>query len=702
MYRQKPFKTRLTPLATALLALYSAPNLAEEGRVVMPRVDVIGGAENLPAITGAATVLDSKNLQESHVFTVNEALRKVPGVHARDEEGFGLRPNIAMRGLNPTRSTKITLLEDGIPLAYAPYGDNASYYHPMVDRYDRIEVLKGSGSLLFGPQTIGGVINYITPVPPQEPGGYVQGTFGNRDYVNGKVNVGGNGMLLDYSRKQGEGARDNMEHALDDLNLKYVTALDDNQALTLRANYTQEDSTITYTGLTQAEYDNLGARYNPFKNDKFETDRTGLSATHEYDFGNGALLLTNLYYSKFNRDWWRQSSTTTDSQCGAAFTASRIAGSVVDPDSCNSAQGRLRSYTTWGAEPRLTMSHGLGELQTGVKAHFEEQDRLQINGTTATARSGTTAEESQRESTAYSAFVANRFDLGQFSITPIVRYETIDAERSSNLSGGLTSSSEVSETMPGVGVTWNPSNVLTLFSSVHKGFAPPRVEDLIAATNTATTVTDVDAEESTNFELGVRHQPTTWSSLQAAYFRNDYQNLIAAGSIAGGSTPLSQGEALFEGVELAAQADHASGLFSRLAWTWLPTADQESAFRRVDTQADVPGSVAGNRQPYAPEQTLTAAAGYGSGGWRGEVEAQYVGEQFSDFASTTAPTADGQKGEIAAYTVWNAALNYRINSALSTFATVKNLADKTYIVDRTRGIQVGMPRLLQVGMKYSF
>ena len=81
----------------------------------------------------------------------------MPGVFARDEEGFGLRPNIGIRGLNPTRSSKVLLLEDGIPLTYAPYGDNASYYHPPVDRFERIEVLKGSGQILFGPHTVGGV-----------------------------------------------------------------------------------------------------------------------------------------------------------------------------------------------------------------------------------------------------------------------------------------------------------------------------------------------------------------------------------------------------------------------------------------------------------------------------------------------------------------------------------------------------------------
>src|SRR5690606_14361414 len=114
----------------------------------------------------------AEQLFTSHVFTTNEALKSVPGVHVRDEEGFGMRPNIGVRGLNPTRSTKTVLLEDGLFLTFAPYGDNASYFHPPMDRYERMEIIKGADQLLYGPQTIGGVVNYVTPNPPRTPGGF--------------------------------------------------------------------------------------------------------------------------------------------------------------------------------------------------------------------------------------------------------------------------------------------------------------------------------------------------------------------------------------------------------------------------------------------------------------------------------------------------------------------------------------------------
>jgi Fe(3+) dicitrate transport protein len=695
----------MTPSATRALVqlgllvplVAGAQQPGREATRELPRVDVIGTREALETLAGSGSLIDETQLQRSQVFTVNEALRKAPGVNVRDEEGFALRPNIGIRGLNPTRSTKVTLLEDGLPLAYAPYGDNASYYHPPIDRFERIEVLKGADSLAFGPQTIGGVVNYITPVPPEQFSGSLQLAGGSREYFNGHGRIGGQGWLVDYVHKQGEGARENLDHRIDDVNVKITHVLNEAHALSVRGNFYQEDSTVTYSGLTQAEFEQLGSQYNPFDNDVFDGQRVGASVTHDWHWTPRAVLTTSAYYAQFDRDWWRQSSTTTDMQCGAAFVATRLAGNVVDPDACNSVQGRLRSYHSWGVEPRLTVDHGWGEFLFGAKYHLEEQDRRQVNATSPTGRTGTLVESNLRETEALSAFIANRFDFGSVSVTPIVRHERVDAERTNRLVAGQTGTTRVTRTLPGLGVTWNPMQSLTAFASAHRGFAPPRVEDLINGVGTAT---DVDPEDSVNLEAGVRARPVAGLDLQAAYFHNDFDNLIAVGSIAGGSTPLSQGEALFAGVEVSATYDRGQGVFGSLAYTWLGTAEQTTAFRNVANGAVV--GVAGNRQPYAPKTTLTAATGYATRRFDVQVEVQYVGSQFTDFASTVTPTADGQRGQIDAYTVINLAGNYRFNESWAGFLTVKNLGDRTYIVDRTRGIQVGQQRLLQAGITLAF
>ncbi|MDX1250713.1 MAG: TonB-dependent siderophore receptor [Gammaproteobacteria bacterium] len=685
----------------------------DEKPVKAPTVEVIGTREALASIPGSAEVVDKKTLENSRVFTTSEALRKVPGVNVRDEEGLGLRPNIGIRGLNPTRSSKVLLLEDGIPLAFAPYGENATYYHPPIDRFERIEVLKGSGQILYGPQTIGGVINYITPLPPARPGGSIALTGGNRDYFNGRFNYGGtwggNGVLFDYVRKQGDGARDNTRSELNDANVKAVLGLGANQALTLRGNFYSEDSNVTYSGLTGAEYA-ANPRQNPFKNDFMNAKRYGASATHEFVFNDNVILTTNLYGSIFQRDWWRQSSNSgqrpndsADAACGGMTNLNTTCGN----------EGRLRNYYTWGVEPRLRVNHGLfgvrSEADMGVRAHYETQDRRQENGNTPNSRTGSIVEDNERKNQAYSAFVQNRFLMGKWTVTPGVRVESINYERTNRLANGgagVSGKTDRTEVIPGMGATYNPLKNTTLFAGVHRGFAPPATADVISNTGG---VVDLGAEKSWNYELGVRSQPRPGVSAEATLFRMDFQNQIIPASVAGGAgaTLTNAGETLHQGAELGLRLnsgevmDSPHNVYLQAAYTYLPTA-KFTGTRTSNITSGV--SVSGNRLPYAPENLLTTTLGYAhASGFDARVEAVHVGDQFSDDLNTVTPTANGQQGLIPSYTIWNAAVNYLVKPINTTvFLTAKNLTDKTYIVDRTRGILPGMPRLIQAGFTYRF
>ena len=242
-----------------------------------------GSSEALEQTAGSIQTIDKFQLEQSRVFNFSEALRKISGVNVRDEEGFGLRPNIGIRGTNPTRSTKVLLLEDGLPLAYAPYGDNASYYHPPVERFESIEVQKGSGQIAFGPVTVAGLVNYITPNPPEKTTFSLKLIGGNRDYFNGNVQFGGTfgktGLLLNFNRKQGAGARENVRSGLNDFSSKVVQTLNDKNILTAKFSFFNEDSQVTYSGLTETEFAK-NPRANPFLNDRFNGWRTGFSLQH--------------------------------------------------------------------------------------------------------------------------------------------------------------------------------------------------------------------------------------------------------------------------------------------------------------------------------------------------------------------------------------------------------------------------------------
>ena len=693
---------------------------ADDGTNVleMPVVEIIESESSLKNLASSVNILTQEEIFESHVFNVNEALRKIPGVNARDEEGFGMRPNIGIRGMNPSRSTKTLLLEDGIPLSYAPYGDNASYYHPPIERFASIEVLKGPEQIKYGPQTISGTINYLTPNPPSKPGGSLSFTGGTREFYDGHFNYGGTwddfGGLVDITHKESEGARDNTHSDINDFNIKGVYDIDSRNALTLRANYFQEDSQVTYSGITDAEMRNFGIRYNPFKNDTMKTDRWGTSLTHQFSFNNDVTLTTNAYWSHFHRDWWRQASTTTDTQCGNSFRDARLAGNEINPDACNSIQGRLRDYYSYGVEPRLHVNHKtLGidnELDMGFRAHFEEQYRTQENERPLSGAT-TISEKNQRDTDAYSGFAQNKFILGDWSLTPGVRIEHVNFGRTDERTGasGKTSLTEI---LPAFGSTYSPNEKFTTFFGFHGGFSPPRVEDAIDNTGT---LVDVGPEKSWNYEVGIRTKPYTGAKLDAALFRADFEQQNAVGSIAGGSTPLAAGEALYEGAELLARQDFGvffnsdHNVYLQTAYTWVGTAEMTSAFRCLATpgcgNALSRGDYIGNRMPYSPEHNLTTTIGFShASGFDIHLETVYVGKQFSDFANSIRPVDNsGQTGEIDDYVVLNVATTYHVKP-LNTdfFVSLKNLLDETYIVDRTRGILPGSPRLVQAGFKVNF
>jgi len=692
-----------------------------------------GTPESLSDVPGSIERVDRQTLENARVFNFSEALRKISGVNVRDEEGFGLRPNIGIRGTNPTRSTKVLLLEDGLPLSYAPYGDNASYYHPPVERYESIEVLKGSGQIVYGPQTIAGVINYITPNPPLKPNFNLKLEGGNRSFFNGSAGFGGTfgkfGVLSNFTHKQGNGSRKNTNFKLYDFSNKATYAAGDRNILTAKFSFYREDSNLTYTGATEAEFAQ-NARGNIFKNDFFYGKRYGFSLQHTAVLTSNVNLTTNFYSNYFSRDWWRQSSNSNERPNRLRTLSGGDADcfGIQDLNTTCGNQGRLRDYLTIGIEPRLNANFNLGavknELNVGFRVHREDQDRIQKNGDLPTSRDGLIAENNERQSLAYSGFVQHRFIWRNFAFTPGVRVERIEYQRTNRLANngaGVTGNTTVTEVIPGFGVAYSGLKNTTIFAGAHRGFAPPRVEDVV--TN-AGGVVDLNSELSWNYEIGVRTRPIRGVEISSAFFRNDYENQIVTASIASGTAFTNGGETLQQGFEFTGQVDSGTifrsphNFYFRAAYTFLPVAEFRGERFSSITSASLlqplcPAerliistrcSITGNRLPYTPKTQLTSSVGYSHPiGVDAFVENVFIGRQFGDDLNAVNPSANAQLGAIQAQTYWNATANYKVEKWRATFfVTMKNIFDRTFIVDRSRGILPGSPRLVQGGVKLNF
>lgn len=691
---------------TFLFRIKAKTEMSEE--VLVEQSQIIGNESRLAELAGAATLLTPELLDKAQVFQLGEALRKAAGVHVREEEGMGLRPSIGLRGLDPNRSAKVLLLEDGLPLGHAPYGDTDAYYHPPAERFNRIEILKGASQIAYGPMTIGGAINYVTPNPSKSPRLMFRQVVGTKQSLNTQLEasatVGRLGILVDLMRKSGHGARENMHATLYDLNLKAVLRLPSHQSLTFKFNRYDEKSNVPYSGLTQAEYE-ANPYQNPFQNDWFSGKRTGTTAVYANALNARLLFQVAAYASWFSRDWWRQSSNSDQRPNDAADLA---CGGMANLSTTCGNEGRLRDYQALGLTPKVQIlwgnSNHLHETELGLRVHEEVQNRLQENGDTPMARTGKVVENNKRRNLAYAGYLSQKLNFKKLILTPGLRFEHVYIERTNNLNGA-TGHTTLAQWIPGLGLAWNRISNITVFGGVHRGFAPPRPSDMIG--NADGKALELDPELSWNYEIGLRGTLAKGISVEAAAFRLHYENQIIPANLSGGigATLTSAGETLHQGTEASFLLDSQAFVkqpFSiglRVAHTWLPTAKfLGTRFSNIKGFETV--SVSGNRLPYAPKHLLNVGFSFQYQAWDALLEAVYTGLQFADDLNTAAPSLNGQRGEIPAYTIWNVTLNRAIQSLKSSaFVSVKNLTDGTYIVDRRRGVMVSMPRLLLAGWK---
>ncbi len=682
------------------------------------QVVVVGQREDLLHIPGSGATIEKEDLQRTRVLSVNEALRQVAGVFPREEEGLGLRPNIGLRGLSPIRSSKVLLLEDGLPVTYGPYGDNASYSHPPIRRFERIEVLKGASQVRFGPNTVGGVVNYITPDAPTEFEAALQATGGANGNAELDASMGGEAagfrLLGHVNSTAFDGVRANHRLEFNDFFLKVERTLAPGHELTARVGLMRENSQVSYSGLTQAEY--LADPYsNPFPNDRFDTERFTAALTHACSISDTLQFTSAAYSLWFDRDWWRQSSNSSQRPNDSSDP---LCGSMANLNTTCGTEGRLREYNQYGYEARLNWD---GEwfgaptnVETGVRWHTERQNRLQINADTPDGRTpgstvnGGIPERQRRYAEAWSGFVTGQVEFGQFALSPGVRIESIEYERV-NLATGAIGKTDLAVAIPGLGATFDLNKALVVYAGVHRGFAPPRAEDVVTSTGG---VVDLDAEESINWELGLRGTPTRGIDIDVAMFRMDFENQIVPASVAGGvgATLTSAGETLHAGVEASLRGSlqdlgwmDANDVYFRTALTWVT--DAEFVGTRFSGVSGFGGiSVTGNRLPYAPEWLASAAVGYAHADWLAlQAEVQHTGEMFTDDLNTVTPTPNGQRGLIDNATIWNFTANVTPGGGdVTLFVALKNAFDELYVVDRARGILPGAPRLWQAGVSLRY
>jgi Fe(3+) dicitrate transport protein len=695
MQHTAPFQRTLIAAAISLLAtpawLHAQEANAPEAGAPVESIQVSGswlgsGLQNsVKNFAGARTVMKKEDIEDTGASDIGDVLRRIPGVQSTDNSGTAgsaVSLNIGVRGLTGRYSPRSTVLLDGIPLAVAPYGQPQLSFAPIsLNNIESIDVVRGGGAVRYGPQNVGGIINFRSRSIPDGPGVSGDATVRYNDFGQGGQNrqysafVGttldsGLGLALMYSGMDGSEWRAGSDEKVNDVALKFGYKIDAHSEVYGKLNYYDVNSR-TPGGLTVAQYN-----ADPFQNtrptDFWSGDRKGadvgylntLSATQEFE--------VKAYYNES----FRQSALINTAKTQITW--------------------QPRNYQVLGIEPRYTQRFAAGALTHDVTVGYRYlRERGDDNSYIQTVSSGANGATSTfvNATDAHSAYIDDRIAVGAWRITPGVRYEHIESERN-DVSAGSMFVTNNNKALPSLNVAYLVNRALTVFANYTTSFGPVQNIQL----NSQTASNPLKPELAKTAELGARWK-TGELSAEITAFKLKFDNQIIQLPGITPATFQNIGATKHDGVETAVDysfddAGALAGLnvFANYTYT---KAIQDS------------GATSGLDVPFYSRNTDTVGARYKIGAWTANLSSTHQSKQYSDTANTVAEAANGGVGEVPGFRLWNAQLGWKLpgKPGYEVMAGVNNLADKRYYtrnVDGNAGRMAGAPRTGYVQLRVAY
>lgn len=703
----------------------------------LSRITVTGGAVTAEMVPGAADVIAGEKLEQAKgaLDDINRVLRRVPGVNIQEEDGYGLRPNIGLRGAASERSENITLMEDGVLSAPAPYSAPAAYYFPPIGRMEGIEVLKGAGQIKYGPRTTGGSINMLSSSIPSELSGQLTAKGGSEDTLIGHLLAGDSekhfGWLVETYQSKSDGFKEldgggdtgfDLQDYLGKLRLNTDAHSDFYQELELKLGTYDLDDNETYLGLSDEDFGaNPFRRYRGSQRDNITVEHDQLSLRHYGEISDQIDITTTFYSNKTRRNWYKLDSVNgtsisniLDDPAVYSDEFSWIRGDQTSPDGALALRSNRRQYAGRGVQSALGYDLITGavehSIEFGARYHYDYEDRFQEddkyrmdNGTLVLTTAGNPGTQANRksEADAIAFYLQDQAMIGSWTFTPGLRYERVNLKYNDygktnpdrNEQFTKRNYSGVDVWIPGFGAHYALTDSFGVFAGIHKGFAPPgpSVND------------DVDPEESVNYETGVRYDNDGLLSELTIFF-NDYSNLLGADTAASGGQGtgdlFNAGAATVYGMETLFEYDLANGtelpfsipVFANYTFTHAEFDDSFSSPLYGDVRS-------GDPIPYIAEHQAAAGIGVGY-----KKLALNFGMHFVD-SMPTAAAAEGRRGgpRTDSYAVFDLEGEYIFNDSTKIFAVVENLFDREYAVAlRPAGARPGRPQTIMAGLKLQF
>lgn len=707
--------------------------------IVVSSQQILGSKFKARNRTGSAYYISPEEIRRLGYTDINRMLKAVPGVNMYEEDGFGLRPNISLRGTKAERSERISIMEDGVLAAPAPYSAPAAYYFPNVARMEAIEVLKGSSQVQYGPFTTGGAINLVSTPIPNCFSGKANISYRSKNTFKSHTSVGSSwkhfGYMVEYLRYQSDGFKKYEDHAAkgfkrNDIIAKIRVKTDHvkgvNHALELKFGYADENSDETYVGLSADDFKKTPfLRYPGSQMDKLKTDHRQWVATYLLTFSNKLKITTNAYYNYFHRNWYK----LNDVRAGITSKEKRsIADVLVDPETniryfdiltgktdreeeALLVRANNRTYRSRGiqtrAEYRFNLNEFFFDLEFGLRYHADEEDRFQWDDSYSMKNKkmvlfmegihGTNANR-VTSANALAGYLLAKLRYDAWTVTAGLRYEDVDLLKKDYTKEDLARSGKVRiETpnharvlIPGVGLHYQLMPAASVFFGIHKGFAPPSAELY------------QKPESSVNMELGTRVAIGNFRA-ELIGFYNNYSNMLGSDLAAsGGAGTLEQfnvGEARVKGAEFLVQYQPLPKncnvrLPLQVSYTYTDTEIRNSF--ESHSWGNV---VRGDEIPYIFKHALNMQLGIECKWFYANIGARYN----SDMRTSPGQGTIAEREKVPANLIFDASLNVFVNKYLTVRLNAINLTNRVYLTSRhPAGLRAGHPFGIYAGANVQF
>jgi Fe(3+) dicitrate transport protein len=736
-------KTSIISLSIAIASL--SGQVLGQNETALETVTIFGSQTVAQGVAGAAQYVGEAELQKFGYHDIQRIIRQIPGVSVQVEDGYGLRPNISIRGVATERSGRITLLEDNILIAPAPYSAPSAYYFPTAARMSAFEVVKGPAAITQGPYTIGGALNMISTPIPESQGGQVtveagqNSTYRLHGTYGGKLD-NGFGYLLEAHKWESDGfqniARSDSNTGLDvtDYTLKLAYAPTDSaHSVELKLQSTKQTSNMSYLGLTDSDFrKDSYSRYGLSELDNIATDHSQVILRYGFEASENLSFTAVAYNNKHGRNWFKTEGIdfngSTNAQSFKKTSWSSVVSSINNGNaigafgvdqlqgilngSVNTAEGSIqvrsnaREYFSRGIQFGMKWDAQIGKathsIEAGLRFHEDEEDRLQrnstyqqISGKLAVNDIGILGNAGNRvqEAKALSGHIYDRIELGNWTFTPGLRFEDIDQKRTRYRNGAQRTFRDDRENytnvvLPGIGALYKLSDRTTLVAGVHKGFTAPSNSP------------GVKEEEALNYEFGLRYANNTLNA-EAILFMSDYKNLVGECTSSSGSNceigdAFNGDAATVKGVELMIQAQLAefNGIRVPLNLTFTHI---NSQFDTDIADTEFFGDVSvGDPLPYIPKNQGQISLGLEGEKWSGYLSGVYAGSTCTRASCGVFEKTDSN------FTI-DLSGSYNMSEDLRLLVRVENLTDEQDIMGRQPyGARPNKSRTLSVGAQFRF